>query len=95
MSDLDIINSIASEPERPVEHVSLESIIKEVPCMDERCPAAYALYIFYNQKHLSTAEIKKVESVIEKLKTQRSIVNAKNIKYMERDDVAKVIEETE
>ena len=56
MSDLDIINSITAEPERPPDHVSLEEIINSVPCMALNNPATYALYLHYNDKHLDEGE---------------------------------------
>jgi len=95
MSDLDIINSITAEPERPPNHVSLEEIINSVPCMELNNPATFALYLHYNDKHLEDEEKVKVNNIIEKLKRERSAINRKNIEYMERDKVAKLIEETE
>jgi len=94
-SDLDIINSLTAEPERPPEHVSLEEIINGVPCMALNNPATYALYLHYNEKHLEAAEKEKVNKVIEKLKNERSAINKKNIEYMERDKMSQLIEETE
>jgi len=95
MSDLDIINSITAEPERPPNHVSLEEIINSVPCMELNNPATFALYLHYNDKHLEDEEKVKVNNIIEKLRRERSAINRKNIEYMERDKVAKLIEETE
>jgi len=85
MSDLDIINSLSSEPVRPAGHVSIEEIITSVPCMYINSPATYALYIHYNKEHLEEDEIEKVNSVILKLQKERSLMNAKNTDYMERD----------
>ena len=59
MSDLDIINNITSEPERPTDHVSLEEIINSVPYMALNNPATFALYLHYNDKHLEEDEKKK------------------------------------
>ena len=97
MSDLDIINNITSEPERPTDHVSLEEIINSVPYMALNNPATFALYLHYNDKHLEEDEKKKVNGIIEKLKRERCAANKKNIEYMERDKdkIPKLIEETE
>jgi len=95
MSDLDIINSITAEPERPPEHVSLEEIINSVPCMALNNPATYALYLHYNDKHLDDGEKVKVNNIIEKMRRERSAINKKNIQYMEKHLKEKVIEETE
>jgi hypothetical protein len=95
MSDLDIINSITAEPERPPEHVSLEEIINGVPCMALNNPATYALYLHYNDKHLDDGEKVKVNNIIEKMRRERSAINKKNIQYMEKHLKEKVIEETE
>ena len=96
MSDLDIINNITSEPERPPEHVSLEEIINSIPCMALNNPATFALYLHYN-KHLEEDEKTKVNNIIEKLKRERSAANKKNIRYMERDkgDMEKLMDVTE
>ena len=83
MSELDIINSIASEPIRPPEHVTLETIISDVPNMSLDNPATYALYIYYNP-HLGDDEKAKVEAIIEKFKVERQKINDKNKEYMER-----------
>ena len=92
MSELDIINSIASEPIRPPEHVSLETIISDVPNMTLDSPATYALYLYYNP-HLGDDEKAKVEAIIEKFKAERQKINDKNKEYMERH--LKVKEEVE
>ena len=81
---MDIINSLADEPIRPPEFVSLESIINEIPNMSVTSPAAFALYLFYNDKWLSDDEKSQVEKVINKLKAERDAVTDKNIQYMER-----------
>ena len=81
MSDFDLINSIASEPIRPPEHVSLEQIINEVPNMGLKCPATYALYLHYNP-HLDDGEREKVNNIIEKMRQERTQINKKNIQYM-------------
>ncbi len=83
MSDLELINSIASEPIRPPEHVSLEQIINEVPNMDLKTPATYALYLHYNP-HLDDGEREKVNNIIEKMRQERTQINKKNIDYMEK-----------
>ena len=83
MSEIDIINSIASEPIRPPEHVTLETIISDVPNMSLDNPATYALYIYYNP-HLGDDEKAKVEAIIEKFKVERQKINDKNKEYMER-----------
>tara|TARA_R110000824_G_scaffold56345_1_gene154333 strand:+ start:174 stop:464 length:291 start_codon:yes stop_codon:yes gene_type:complete len=96
MSDLDIINNITSEPDRPPDHVSLEEIINSIPCMSLNNPATFALYLHYN-KHLEEDEKTKVNNIIEKLKRERSAANKKNIRYMERDkgDMEKLMDVTE
>ena len=96
MSDLDIINNITSEPDRPPDHVSLEEIINSIPCMALNNPATFALYLHYN-KHLEEDEKTKVNNIIEKLKRERSAANKKNIRYMERDkgDMEKLMDVTE
>ena len=81
---MDIINSLADEPIRPPEFVSLESIISEVPHMSVSNPSAFALYLYYNSKWLSSQEKSQVERVIEKLRAERDAVTNKNIQYMER-----------
>ena len=81
MSDLDLINSIASEPIRPPEHVSLEQIINEIPNMTLECPATFALYLHYNP-HLDDDEREKVNNIIEKMRLERTQINKKNIQYM-------------
>lgn len=81
---MDIINSIADEPIRPPEFVSLERIISEVPHMDVKSPATYALYLHYNSGFLTEEEVFQVERVINKLKTERDAVTDRNIQYMER-----------
>lgn len=83
MSDLDIINNLTSTPERPPEHISLEEIVTQVPCMDWNNPTLYTLYMFYNP-HLEQEEREKCEAIIEKFKRERANINAKNIEYMER-----------
>ena len=83
MSEIDIINSIASEPIRPPEHVTLETIISDVPNMSLDNPATYALYIYYNP-HLGDDEREKVEAIIEKFKVERQKINDKNKEYMDR-----------
>jgi len=95
MSDLDIINSITAEPERPPDHVSLEEIINSVPCMALNNPATYALYLHYNDKHLDDGEKHKVNCIIEKLKRERGAIDKKNIVYMEKHINEKVIEQDE
>ena len=97
MNDLDIINNITTEPERPPNHVSLEEIINGIPYMALNNPATFALYLHYNDKHLEDDEKKKVNNIIEKLKRERSAANKKNIEYMERDKDKnpKLIDETE
>ena len=81
MSDLDLITSIASEPIRPPEHVSLEQIINEIPNMTLECPATFALYLHYNP-HLEEGEREKVNNIIEKMRQERTQINKKNIQYM-------------
>jgi len=83
MSDFDLINSIASEPIRPPEHVSLEQIINEVPNMDLKTPATYALYLHYNP-HLDDGEREKVTAIIEKMRVERTQINKRNIDYMDK-----------
>ena len=83
MSDLDILNTIASEPIRPPEHISLEQIINEIPNMDFKNPATYALYMYYNP-HLNDDEREKCEAIINKLKIERTKINERNIEYLER-----------
>jgi hypothetical protein len=83
MSEIDIINSIASEPIRPPEHVTLETIISDVPNMSLDNPATYALYIYYNP-HLGDDEKAKVEAIIQKFKVERQKINDKNKEYMDR-----------
>ena len=94
MSELDIINSIASEPIRPPEHVTLETIISDVPNMSLDNPATYALYIYYNP-HLGDDEKAKVEAIIEKFKVERQKINDKNREYMERHLKEEKIKELE
>ena len=96
MSDLDIINNITSEPDRPPDHVTLEEIINSIPCMALNNPATFALYLHYN-KHLEEDEKTKVNNIIEKLKRERSAANKKNIRYMDRDkgDMEKLMDVTE
>jgi|TARA_R110001583_G_scaffold59557_4_gene177047 hypothetical protein len=94
MSELDIINSIASEPIRPPEHVTLETIISDVPNMSLDNPATYALYIYYNP-HLGDDEKAKVEAIIEKFKVERQKINDKNKEYMERHLKEEKIKELE
>ena len=83
MSDLDLINSIASEPIRPPEHVSLEQIINEIPNMTLECPATFALYLHYNP-HLDDDEREKVNNIIEKMRNERTQINKRNIDYMDK-----------
>ena len=84
MGDLEIINSINTEPIRPPEHVSIDEIINSVPCMSLNNPATYSLYLYYNKTHLESDEKDMVNAVIEKLKLERSAINKKNIEYMNR-----------
>jgi len=97
MSDLDIINSITSEPERPPHHVSLEEIVNSVPYMALDNPATYALYLHYNSGHLQSGEVDKINMIIEKFRRERTRINKANIEYMERDKsddkIKKLIEE--
>jgi len=83
MSDFDLINSIASEPIRPPDHVSLEQIINDIPNMTLECPATFALYLHYNP-HLDDDEREKVNNIIEKMRQERTQINNKNIQYMEK-----------
>tara|TARA_R110000782_G_scaffold128247_6_gene219851 strand:+ start:323 stop:640 length:318 start_codon:yes stop_codon:yes gene_type:complete len=94
MSEIDIINSIASEPIRPPEHVTLETIISDVPNMSLDNPATYALYMYYNP-HLGDDEKSKVEAIIEKFKVERQKINDKNKEYMERHLKEEKIKELE
>lgn len=84
MSDMDIINSIADEPARPPEFVSLETIINEIPNQSINNPGTFYLYLHHNKKWLTDEEVKTVEKVINKLKIERTSVNNKNIQYLER-----------
>lgn len=84
MADMDIINSLADEPIRPPEFVSLETIITEIPNMSVSNPTAFYLYLYYNDKFLSDEEKSQIEKVIHKLKVQRDAVTQKNIEYLER-----------
>ena len=93
MSDLDLINSIASEPIRPPDHVSLEQIINEIPNMDLKTPATYALYLHYNP-HLDDDEREKVNAIIEKMRLERTQINKRNIDYMDKHIKEKCDEET-
>lgn len=99
MSDLDIINSLTNEPERPINHVTLEEIINSVPCMTLNNPATYALYLHYNKAHLLQDEVDKINIVIEKFRVERTNINKRNLEYMEKhkkeDTIKKLIEETE
>ena len=93
MSDLDLINSIASEPIRPPDHVSLEQIINEIPNMTLECPATFALYLHYNP-HLDDDEREKVNNIIEKMRNERTQINKRNIDYMDKHIKEKCDEET-
>jgi len=84
MTDMDIINSLADEPIRPPEFVSLETIITEIPNMSVSNPTAFYLYLYYNDKFLSDEEKSQIEKVIHKLKVQRDAATQKNIEYLER-----------
>ena len=84
MADMDIINSLADEPIRPPEFVSLETIITEIPNMSVNNPATFYLYMYYNDKFLSDEEKSQIEKVINKLKVQRDAATQKNIEYLER-----------
>ncbi len=84
MADMDIINSLADEPIRPPEFVSLETIITEIPNMSVSNPTAFYLYLYYNDKFLSDEEKSQIEKVINKLKVQRDAATQKNIEYLER-----------
>ena len=81
---MDIINSLADEPIRPPEFVSLETIITEIPNMSVSNPTAFYLYLYYNDKFLSDEEKSQIEKVINKLKVQRDAATQKNIEYLER-----------
>ena len=81
---MDIINSLADEPIRPPEFVSLETIITEIPNMTVSSPTAFVLYLYYNDKFLSDEEKEQVSKVIHKLKTERDAVTDKNVEYLER-----------
>ena len=99
MSDLEIINSLTNEPVRPIEHVSLESIINTIPYMTLNNPATYALYLHYNKDHLEQDEVNKINMVIEKFRVERTNINKRNLEFMEKhkneDTIKKLIEETE
>ena len=99
MSDLDIINSLTNEPERPINHISLEEIINSVPCMTLNNPGTYALYLHYNQNHLKEDEVNKINLIIEKFRTERTNINKRNIEFMEKhknqDIISDLIETTE
>lgn len=84
MASMDIINSLADEPIRPPEFVSLETIINEVPCMSVSNPTAFYLYLYYNDKFLTDEEKNQVNKVINKLKTERDAATKKNIEYLDR-----------
>lgn len=84
MASMDIINSLADEPIRPPEFVSLETIINEVPCMSVSNPTAFYLYLYYNDKFLTDEEKNQVNKVIHKLKTERDAATKKNIEYLDR-----------
>jgi|TARA_R110002050_G_scaffold205543_3_gene341268 hypothetical protein len=84
MNCQDIINSLADEPIRPPEFVSLETIITEIPNMTVSSPTAFVLYLYYNDKFLSDEEKEQVSKVIHKLKTERDAVTDKNVEYLER-----------
>lgn len=91
MSELDIITNISSEPVRPPSHITLEQIINEIPCMGYDNPTTYALYLHYNKDHLEQSEKDKVNLAIEKLKQERTLINQKNMKFM--DDAKVKVEE--
>jgi len=84
MNSQDLINSLADEPIRPPEFVSLETIITEIPNMTVSSPTAFVLYLYYNDKFLSDEEKQQVNKVIHKLKTERDAVTDKNVEYLER-----------
>jgi len=85
MNDMDMIKNALNEPERPLEHVTLEQIIGEVPNMALDCPATYALYLHYNP-HLEKDEVADIERLIERLRTQRTRANDRNIEYLTRHE---------
>lgn len=82
---MDIINSLADEPIRPPEFISLETIISEVPYMSVNNPATFYLYLHYNEQYLTEDEKAQVEKVIHKLKIERDAITDKNINYLDRD----------
>jgi len=84
MASMDIINSLADEPIRPPEFVSLETIISEIPNMSVSNPTTFYLYLYYNDKYLTADEKSKLEIVINKLKVERDAHTIKNIDYLER-----------
>tara|TARA_R110000796_G_scaffold26949_9_gene74428 strand:+ start:112 stop:408 length:297 start_codon:yes stop_codon:yes gene_type:complete len=84
MADMDIINSLADEPVRPPEFVSIETIINEIPNMGVKNPTTFCLYLYYNKEFLTDDEKEKVEMVINKLKTERDAITDKNINYLDR-----------
>tara|TARA_R110000824_G_scaffold334647_2_gene521225 strand:+ start:696 stop:989 length:294 start_codon:yes stop_codon:yes gene_type:complete len=84
MTSMDIINSLADEPIRPPEFVSLETIITEIPNMSVSNPTTFYLYLYYNDKYLTDEEKSQLEKVIYKLKVERDAVAIKNIDYLDR-----------
>ncbi len=84
MSSMDIINSLADEPTRPPEFVSLETIISEIPNMSVSNPTTFYLYLYYNDKFLTEEEKSQTNKVINKLKVERDAITTKNINYLDR-----------
>jgi len=97
--DNTIIDQAIKEAEKPIDYISLETIVREVPLLTYETPLTYHLYINYNKHILTDEEIKKCMTAIKTLQERRTAINKKQMDYMDKNgsepkiiDLANVIE---
>tara|TARA_R110002020_G_scaffold100898_2_gene238227 strand:+ start:5227 stop:5532 length:306 start_codon:yes stop_codon:yes gene_type:complete len=100
--DNTIIDQITKEASKPLEYISLETIVREVPLLTYETPLTYHLYINYNKNILTDEEIRKCMTTIKTLQERKTKINNKQAEYMDKNgcepkviDLAKVIETEE
>lgn len=84
LEELDsILNSIPPAVEKE-NFVSFDEIQAIDPMFHKENPATYHLYLTYNGNILSDEEKEKVREIIHRLKCRQSMINKRNLEYMNR-----------
>ena len=82
---MEIIDSILASPIEDPNKVSLDEIISQVPTLDYDQPLLYHLYMTYNHNLLTDEEREKLRATLNHLKHNMSVINQRNVSYMDRD----------